>query len=203
MKQPVAGSLWPVADAAGGERSGCRTRRQSPDGVDMEASEYDSLIEQRLEADEMCAALHEAGHAMLADALDVGIECASIKELRNPNAKPPAYVRSGPCPVKFEVVIVLAGQAVDESLGADASCQRNPMMYETDEKRLEECRTKLFPDQKKETQGFLSLQPNPSQNPNRLGLEVGTRERRGDWPLRETPERKEGTSRHGTSGVPR
>jgi hypothetical protein len=120
----------------------------------MESLDYEALEKQRLDADAMCAALHEAGHAMLADALNVGIECASIKHLRDPLAKPPAYVQLKPGPVEHEIVVALAGRAVDRSLSADDHCQVNFMMYETDECRLEELRLRLFPNQKLRSEGY-------------------------------------------------
>jgi hypothetical protein len=120
----------------------------------MESLDYEALEKKRLDADAMCAALHEAGHAMLADALNVGIECAPIKGLRDPQAKPSAYVHLKPGPVEHKIVIALAGRAVDRSLSADDHCQTNFMMYETDERRLEESRIRLFPDQKPGSEGY-------------------------------------------------
>jgi hypothetical protein len=106
----------------------------------MNDEELNELIERRLDARAMCVSLHEAGHAMLADALNVAISRASIEGLEDKATTPMAVVELVPdYPVCHAIVIALAGQAVDETLIVDPPCESNWLMYRTDEDRLSEC----------------------------------------------------------------
>ena len=78
---------------------------------------------------------------MLADALGVEIEQATIRGLYDNKIVPPASVELVPgYSLSSAIVIALAGQAVDECLLVDTTpCDANHFMYETDRLRLEQC----------------------------------------------------------------
>lgn len=76
----------------------------------MEAEELNRLLTLRLEQRDLCIAMHEAGHAMLADALNVGVERASIEGLYDSTINPRAAVVLVPGhAVSKAIVITLAG----------------------------------------------------------------------------------------------
>lgn len=107
----------------------------------MESDQFDELIKARLERRDLCASLHESGHAMLADALNVGVERVWISGLYDSDIRPPSGVNLvAGYAVSKAIVIALAGRAVDEILRVDGHlCETSPDMYQTDECRLREC----------------------------------------------------------------
>ena len=106
----------------------------------MDPEDIEKLFQQRLAARAVCVSRHEAGHAMLADALGVKIKCVSIAGLSDPNLRPMAACELiPPYPVPSAIVVALAGQAVDDALAIEQQCQASWMEYETDWERLAEC----------------------------------------------------------------
>jgi hypothetical protein len=97
--------------------------------------DYDALLVQRRNQAEWNIALHEAGHAMLADALGVQVSRVSIEGITNQ-----CLDREGFCELPLKVgrceslVIALAGRAVDDNL-KEAALTRNWEVYETDDVR--------------------------------------------------------------------
>jgi hypothetical protein len=112
----------------------------------MDDEQFERLTELRLSRRDLCTSLHEAGHAMLADALNVDIERVWITGLYDKTIKPQAGVLlAGTYPIPKAIVIALAGRAVDETLDVDNSkCEAGFEQYETDECRLQECLVKSY-----------------------------------------------------------
>jgi hypothetical protein len=109
--------------------------------------EIEELFQQRLLTRVACVSRHEAGHAMLADALGVKIRRVSIAGLNNPELRPMAVCELiPPYPIFSAIVIALAGQAVDDTLTTEQQCQASWLEYETDQERLAECIPKDCPE---------------------------------------------------------
>ena len=101
--------------------------------------DHDVPFEQRIDTAEWNVAIHEAGHAMLADALGIEIIKVSIEGVRNK-----CLDRDGFCQIPQEVgrceslVIALAGRAVDEKLNPNVIQNSVWLAYKTDNEQASE-----------------------------------------------------------------
>jgi hypothetical protein len=115
-------------------------------------SEQSAELNRRQNKTPFCTALHEAGHTMLADALNVSISRVEI-ELSSASGCAGGVTLVPNYPVAFAIVIALAGEAVDRSLGRTYDCDCNRLAYETDRDRVREGLLCLYPSGPTTVQG--------------------------------------------------